>query len=173
MKNVLYIFFTIFAMTTLLISSDINIKLVNRFSLSQEKAYLTADYFAVTEDELFIIPHAKEGHLKLFKKTGDLYKIVGRKGPGPKEFLLPGPCDYKKPFFAILDTRKMKVLLYRRTENNDFILINDLFCLGVPNNIKLYGNNIIVGYYISSKKGEKYSLYMQDFRSEAGLRTKK
>lgn len=139
---------------------------MDRFSISQEKTYLSAYKFAVTEDELFIIPHTKEGHLKLYKNTGVLDRIIGRKGHGPKEFDLIGPCDYKKPYFAVLDAGKHKVLVLKKTNNNDFKRVHELFCLGVPQNIKLYKDNIIIGYYISSKKGKKYSLYMKDFNNQ-------
>ncbi len=166
MKKILYVLFCIFIITNHLMSYDINIRLVDRFTISQEKNYLTAYRFAVTEDELFIVPHAKEGNLKIYKNTGVLYKIIGKKGPGPNEFVLPGPCDYKKPYFALLDTGKHKVLVLKRTKNDDFKRANELFCLGMPHNIKLYKDNIILGAYINSKRGKKYSLYIKDFNDQ-------
>ncbi len=163
MKKLYCVFFILFLIVNDLMFADINIKLMDRFPISQEKAYLTAYDFVVTEDELFIVPHAKEGHLKLYRNSGDLFKIIGRKGPGPEEFELPGPCDYKAPYFAILDAGKHRVLILKRTKNDDFKRTNELFCLGVPQNIKFYKDNIIIGDYISSKKGEYFSLYMKDF----------
>ncbi|MFO7981289.1 MAG: hypothetical protein R6V00_10735 [Candidatus Aminicenantes bacterium] len=166
MKKAYYVFFVVFIIANQLIFASIKIKLVDRFSISQEKAYLTAYDFSVTEDEIFIIPHTKEGHLKLYKNTGVLYKTIGRKGPGPEEFVLPGPCDYKDPLFAILDTGKHKVLVLNRTKNNDFKRKDEIFCLGAPQNIKLYRNKIIIGDYIGSKEGKNYSLYMKDFNDQ-------
>ena len=165
-KKLYYVFFILLFMVNDLIFADVNIRLVDRFPISQEKAYLTAYHFAVTEDELFIVPHAQEGHLKLYENSGDLYKTIGRKGPGPEEFVLPGSCDYKNPYFAILDTGKHRVLILKKNRNDDFKRINKLLCLGAPQNIKLYKENVIIGDYIRSKNGKGYNLYMKDFNDQ-------
>jgi len=80
--------------------------------------------------------------------------------------MLPGPCDYKEPYFAVLDTGIHKVLILNRIQNNDFKRVHELICVRAPQNIRLYKNNIIIGDSIISKNGERYSLYMKDFNDQ-------
>jgi hypothetical protein len=152
--------------TSYLSAADMDIKLVERFSISQEKAYLDAYHFAVTEDELYIFPHTKEGHLKIYKNTGVLYKTIGRMGPGPEEFGLIGPCDYNEPYFVVMDNRKFKISILKRMKYDDFKKVGEIFCRGASPDIKLHNNYIIIAYFIRSKKGKRYSLYMKDFNDQ-------
>lgn len=141
-------------------------KLIARIPLSQTQVYLESPTgFSVTEDEIFIISDAKAGNVKFFNNTGQLIKILGRKGPGPDEYKIPAACDYRKPYLALLDNSKMKVFIYKKDEANEFVKINEVFCPGCVSDIVLYKNNIIVDDLIISNE-KKYHLYMKDFQDK-------
>ncbi len=163
MRLVLIGMLFLFITTGQVITEDIQIKLVERIPLSQEKHYLDAYDFVVTEDGFFIIPHAKEGHLKFYEQKGELVSIFGQKGPGPHEFSLPGPCDYKDNRFIILDTGKHKIMIFERRDDFELKKLSEILCLGAPQNVKIYRSKIISPDSIRSKENKKFSLYMKDF----------
>lgn len=166
MKNISY---SIFFLSLFIVNSSValEVKLVSKFNLSQEKILLLHPMdFAVTEDEVLIFTDAKDGNIKLYDNSGKFIKSWGRRGPGPDEFQGVGWCDYRNPYLIILDAGKMKVFVYKRLKDNGFQKINKIYCMGGFSNIGLYKDNVIIDDYIVSKNGKKYSLYMKDFQDK-------
>ncbi len=104
--------------TILLINSNLlfpaKIKLKNRFPLhcgDKQELYLSGG-ISVDPYGNFIIPDAKVSNIKIFSKSGRLLKVIGRKGVGPAEFLIPfrNVSDSKR--LAFLDFGRRRCFVY-------------------------------------------------------------
>jgi hypothetical protein len=110
----------------------LTVKPLKTIKISQETVLIEKSRdFCVTDDELFVIPDAKAGDIKIFDNKGVLVKILGRKGSGPGEFVTPTACFYKKDEnkFGVLDIRLKKIFIYKRTGKTDFQRIQNVYCL--------------------------------------------
>jgi len=148
--------------------SATEIKLIRKIDISQKEKYLNISDLAVTDDEVFIFTDAKESNIKLYNNKGEIIKIWGQRGPGPDELNFPSKCDFNSPFFALLDTGKMRVYIYRYVKDNLLLLkkLNSILCVGCVSPIKIYKKDIIIASYTRDKNNKKYNLYMKNFNGK-------
>jgi len=164
-KYIFILIFPLLVMTNL--SFGLEVKLVKRFLLSQEKTILMSiSCFAVTEDEMLILPDVKDGNIKFYDNTGNLIKIWGRRGPGPDEFQSPMYCDYQKPYYIHLDLGKMRISIYKRAERAKFVRINEILCVGCFSDVRLLNKNVLVAGNKEDSNGNKFALYVKDFEDK-------
>jgi hypothetical protein len=145
------------------------IRLIERIIINQ-KDYppLFSSFFALLEDGNFIFTDIKdrEAQLKIYDQEGKLIKGWGKMGPGPDEFGGLFLIDYQSPYLAVLDAQKHSVYILEKLEGYNFKKIGQILCWEANNPLKIYKNYVIMGGYIVSKKGEKYILFMRDFKGQ-------
>lgn len=122
--------------------------------------------FAVTEDEMFILPDAKAGDIKLYNNRGKLMKIWGRRGPGPDEFGSPFFCDYKNSTYIHLDAGKNTISIYKRIEPLKFARLHELLCPGCLSDVRLFKDGVLIDSYAIDSNGNEFSLYFKNFEGE-------
>ena len=145
----------------------IDVKLEERIAISQDEAILmSVQCFAVTEDEILILPDAKEGDIKLYNNKGTLLKRWGRRGPGPEEFGSPWDCDYKEPYYLHLDPEKSMISIFKRTETLKFDRLHEIRCIGCMSDVKIFNDGVMIDGYAIDSNGKEYSLYFKDFEGK-------
>ena len=166
MKRRIILLIFIFIFVTVLSVSSTEIKLIEKIDIDQSKVILERiKKIAVTEDEYYIFPDQKAGNIKIFNPKGELAKVWGHKGMGPGDFAYPLFCDYKKPYFILLDWGKYKLMLFERTKNIEFKKIREEYILALGYDIKLYGQNVLVaGFKIKPTTKNKFELYHFDLQ---------
>ena len=144
----------------------LEVKLIERIPLSQrETALLYVSPFAVTEDEVLILPDIRSGDIKLYDKKGELITVWGRRGPGPDEFNAPVFCDYQKPYFVIMDFGKRNLSLFERAGKDNFQSIQSFHCTSLGSDIKLMNDILLISGYVVNNKGEEYDLYLKNLKN--------
>jgi hypothetical protein len=146
-------------------SEALEVKLIDRFLLSQDELLLLNIVdFAVSEDGTLFILDSKATNIKIYDKGGHLISVWGRRGPGPNEFSQPFRCDYKKPNFILYDFGKFKIDVYRIADKIKFEPISSIR-VGHIWQCKLWNNKIVLAGYILKKNGEEYDLYLHDLEN--------
>jgi hypothetical protein len=141
-----------------------DIKLIEKIGLSQEKEIIQASVsFAVPQDDTFIIMDVKAANIKIFNRKGELIKVWGRKGPGPKEFFAPLSCAYRNGTLAVMDVMKKRVFLFDTTGKTGLTFKQSLVCTGVGLGIALMENGVLIAGSKVDLKGKPYDLYIQGF----------
>lgn len=155
----------IFIFTNVFNIASIDIQLIEKVDIDQSKVILERiSKIAVTEDEHYIFPDYKAGNIKIFSPKGELLKVWGQKGMGPEDFASPLYCDYKKPYFILIDWGKYKLMLFERTNKLEFKKIREAFVFALGYDIKLYGQNALVaGYKKKPTTKNKFQLYFLNF----------
>jgi hypothetical protein len=119
--------------------------------------------FSVTEDEYFLFPDAKAGDIKIFNNKGKLATTLGRKGPGPNEYIIPKYCDYKSPYFIFMDWGKSKIFFSEREKPLVFKILKESLCLALGYEIKIIDKNkFLISGYKAGPDGKCYDLYFMD-----------
>ncbi len=121
---------------------------------------LFASDFAIAEDGVIFIPDGKDGNIKCYEPDGTLLKVIGRRGPGPGEFMTPAFCDYKAPFLSVLDA--FKVYVYERKGRGDLARIAEIPCMACTSDVVLSGKGILVDAYVRYNDG-KFCLTLRSF----------
>jgi 6-bladed beta-propeller len=127
---------------------------------------LYAADFVVAEDGVILITDAKDGNIKCYDSSGKLLNIIGRRGPGPEEFLGPSFCDYQAPFLSILDGAR-KIHVYERLGRTEFSKIGDVYCLMCTSDVILSGKRVLVDNYIHQKDRGAFFLTLRELGSAA------
>ena len=141
-----------------------DIKLIEKVSLSQEKEIIQASVsFAIPEDDTFIILDVKAANIKIFNRKGELIKVWGNRGPGPKEFFAPLSCDYRNGNLAVMDVMKKRIFLFDTAGNTGLTFKQSFVCTGVGLGIALMENGFLIAGSKSDLKGKPYDLYIQGF----------
>jgi len=142
----------------------VEIKNMGIIPIDQSQVYLQkVSKFTVTEDEFFLFPDMKAGDVKIFDNTGKLVKVLGRKGLGPQEYVAPYFCDYKKPYFIVLDWGKHKLLSFQRENKLDFKPLSESLILALGYDVKfIAGNRILISGYAMDSESNEYDLYFLD-----------
>jgi hypothetical protein len=123
--------------------------------------------FAVTEDGLYLVPDYKDGDLKVFNTQGMLVKRVGRKGPGPNEFISPARCDYLDRRFVVLDFGKRKYMLFTRDKESVVKETKVLPSVYMGNDVALMkGEKLLLAGWKPDKDGKGWECFSFDFKTE-------
>jgi len=141
---------------------SIDVRFLEKVNIDQSEVIIErVSKIAVTEDEFYIFPDNKAGNIKIFNSKGKLEKIWGQKGMGPGDFSYPLFCDYKKPYFALMDWGKYKLMLFERKEHLNFKKLQEVYILALAYDIKIYGQNVLIaGYKKDNITQNKYQLYL-------------
>lgn len=143
----------------------IEIKFIDKIRLSQEDSLLAFPCsLFVTEDNKIFVTDFKMANFKIYSKKGKIIKVWGRKGHGPDEFLMPLYTDYYDSHFAVLDSKKRKVFVYKRKGNEglQFEKKMEFICIASGSDISLTDNEILVAGFKSDKNGNSYELYSKN-----------
>jgi hypothetical protein len=119
--------------------------------------------FCVTEDNLFIVVDFKGGDVKIYKSTGELAGVFGRKGYGPNEFAQPLFCHYSNKKFIISDVGQKKIFIYNRKSKFKFIRSKEIPAFSVGDDLYLENNKIYIAGYKNSKDGITYQFFALKF----------
>lgn len=117
--------------------------------------------FVVAEDGVIFITDAKDGNIKCYDSSGKLLNVIGRRGPGPLEFLGPSFCDYQPPFLSILDGAR-KIHVYERVGRAGLSKLGEISCLMCTSDVVLSGKSVLVDAYVHNNDGE-FSLTVRGF----------
>lgn len=151
---------------TLLSDQGSEILPIKSIPISQMNApLLYAADFIVAEDGIILIADAKDGNIKCYDPEGNLLRIIGRRGPGPNEFLGPSFCDYQAPFFSVLDSPKFKVHIYEREGRTNLSKVAEVSCMMCTSDVILSGKGILVDAFVHNN-GTKYFLTLRNFQGE-------
>lgn len=140
-----------------------NVKMVEKITLSQEKTFIqSAASIVVSEDNIIFLTDLKAGDIKIYNNTGSLLSVWGRKGAGPNEFLMPYFSDYDKGKLAVMDFGKRTILILSRKNEFGLEIDRETFCMGLGDDICLNEDRLLVSGYKVDQKGEPYDLYIQN-----------
>lgn len=114
--------------------------------------------FAVAEDGVIFMTDSKDGNIKCYDPDGRLLAVIGRRGPGPEEFLGPSFCDYQASRLSVLDGFKIKV--FERKARAALAKIGEIPCMACTSDVILSGKGVLVDAYIRTKEG-KFSLTLR------------
>ena len=144
------------------------IKVVDSFKLSQKKIIAYAASLCVTEDELFLIPDKKLGHVKVFDNDGELVKILGSKGFGPDEFDRPAYSFYEGKKFGVYDMSSWRIHLYERSTPGkaNFKRIKSIFCTTGITDVHFKGRTLFLAGFVQNKEGAPYCMFARDTELE-------
>jgi len=161
-KLIFALFFFFFASLVF----GVEIKFIEKIKLSQEKTIIQGSIsFGVAEDELFLITDYKAADIKIYNKQGNLEKVWGRKGPGPKEFLRPAVCSYRDGTFAVLDFGKYRLFLFERDGRTDLKIKKEIVLIDLGLDFSLMKNELLVAGYKVDPNGKPYSLYILNLKT--------
>ncbi len=118
--------------------------------------------FAVAEDGVFFVTDAKDGNIKCYDPDGVLLKVIGRRGPGPEEFLGPSFCDYQAPFLSVLDSPKFKVHVYERKGKADLAKVAEISCMMCTSDVILSGKGVLIDA-VAHDNGRRFFLTLRAF----------
>lgn len=139
----------------------------SEISLSQADALiLYAADFVVAEDGVIFLTDAKEGNIKCYDPGGKLLNVIGRRGPGPEEFLGPSYCDYQAPFFSVLDSPKLKVHIYERRGRADLSKVAEIPCMMCTSDVILSGKAVLIDA-VARNNERSFFLTLRNFRDES------
>jgi hypothetical protein len=139
----------------------VEIKRMEVIPLDQSSVILQrVERFSVTEDEMILIPDYKAGDIKIYNSKGKLERVWGRRGIGPNEYLTPKHCDYKNPYFLLMDWGKRKLFIYKRENKLEFKKVNELLIMALGYEIKFMDiNRILISGSKLDEDGKGYELY--------------
>lgn len=148
---------------TFLASQDREISPTTEVKISQTEAIVLypAD-FVVAEDGVVFLTDAQDGNIKCYEPDGRFLKAIGRRGPGPGEFLGPVYCDYQAPLLSVLDTPKFKVHIYERKGRAELVKIAEISCMACTSDVILLGKGVLVDAYVHNNDG-KFALTLRCF----------
>ncbi len=84
----------------------------------------------------------------------------GRKGPGPQEFLMPYFSHYQDNRLAVMDFGKRKIFLFDRIGKTGLKEKKFFQCIGLGDDIRLNGNQLLISGYKVDDDGRRYDLYL-------------
>ena len=163
MKKLLFTVFLFYLLFSEVFSIDI--KHVRKFTLFQDETRFisTPASFFVTEDNMVFVLDKKASNIKVFDSNGHLVNIIGKKGLGPDEFILPFVCTYKKPTVVLADTGRRRFFVYKRTGKSNLEFEKWCLNLDMPQDIVLMndGKLLVAGSKLD-KNGKWQNLYIYD-----------
>ncbi len=124
---------------------------------------LYAADFIVAEDGVIFISDGKDGNLKSYDAGGKLLMVIGRRGPGPEEFMAPYFCDYQEPYLSVLDAFKIKI--YERKGRVDLAKVAEIPCMACTSDVILSRKGVLVDAVINDN-GRKIFLSLRGFPGE-------
>ena len=163
MRRILLVVFLFFCLFSAAFS--IEIKHTREFTLFQdENTFISAPgSFFVTEDNMLFVLDKKASDIKIFDENGKLVNVFGKKGMGPDEFILPYVSTYKKPYVALVDTRRRRFFIYKRSGVGNLEFEKLCLNLDVPNDIDFMDNGkFLVAGAKQDKSGKWQNLYIYD-----------
>jgi len=144
----------------------IECKLSRTFDIRQEEVLLRTPYsFCVTHRDEIIVVDGRAGDIKIYDSKGKFLGILGKKGPGPGEYMQPVFCDYQASRFAVIDMHKKRLLIYRDEGGGDFRISGELPCWGGGFDLRIRGREILVSGLQANREKRMYSLYQVDMDS--------
>jgi hypothetical protein len=149
-------------------SGAVEIQKKKEILIDQSSTFLQKIYkFAVTEDEYYLFPDSKAGNIKIYNNKGKLARVWGRKGFGPDEYVFPRYCDYRQPYFVLMDWGHRKVFVFKRENTLDFKKIHENYVMGLGYDLKLIDENrVFVSGYLQSPGRESFELYRLDLETD-------
>jgi hypothetical protein len=155
----------IFILTNICFSWQV--KLIKTIPIDKDALFLSG-FFVVLEDGnlLFTDIKDKNNQIKVFNEDGEPIKAWGKMGPGPDEFGGLGFLDYQSPYLAVADAGRQRIHVFEKLENYEFKKTGEFLAWELSSHIKIYKKNVLMGGYIVSPKGKKYSLFMRDFNGK-------
>ena len=140
----------------------IQINFEKKAQLSQNVLLEKAISFCVTEDDLLPVLDFKAGDVKIYKNTGELVNVVGRKGYGPNEFAEPFQCHYNNRKLIILDIGQLKIFFYNRKDKFNFVRYKVILCSDGGFDLYLKGTTIYISGSHMSKDMKNFQFYAID-----------
>jgi len=142
---------------------------LEKIPISQEKTELFwVTRFAVTEDDIFILPDQRGLNIKLFDKDGTYLSTFGRAGNGPGEFKSLWYCDYSSPYLLIFDLGKTEVIRFIRKGRSEF-----RYDVAVKGGLRgaydsrIWKDKAFIAGFIQDPNGQRYELYSLDIKTGA------
>jgi hypothetical protein len=103
------------------------------FAQSDSLPLVDVTHFDRRRDGTFAVADAGEGNVRLYALNGTLLRIIGRKGNGPGEFLLPMTVRWdSRDRLHVLDGQRLEIALFSPT--GDFIRVVSLSEIGATYN---------------------------------------
>ena len=145
----------------------VEVRLIKEINLQEKASFLQRpSSFVKTDNGLFVVSDFQAGDLKIYKSSGELLKIFGRKGQGPDEFLGPFALSFCAPHLSVVDIdRRMVFLLDIETDGN-LKTFQYFSCPGGAQDISLSKNRVAVSGYYVDPRGTAWSVYQYIFSSK-------
>ena len=122
--------------------------------------------FAVTEDDLYLIPDYKAGDIKVYDMKGRFVKRVGRRGVGPNELMEPRQSDYVDGKFVVLDMGRRQYTLYQRDKDAVLKEFKHLRSIYMGNDVAMMKDNqALFSGYVPGKDGTEWRCFTYDFNT--------
>jgi hypothetical protein len=141
-----------------------------KFSQDTERTPLKGPIdFAVTEEEIFLIPSFNEGRIAAYELNGGVLTLassIGEFGDGPNGLIEPAFIDYSKRENRLLiwDHKLRKTFIYiREPRGFSFTREKEIHCLYGATSMILDRDRLFLAGYIMDKESQKeYEYYSYD-----------
>ena len=136
-----------------------------KIHLSQEKALIGEPLsFLVDEKGYIFLLDRKMRNIKIYTPKGELFKVFGRKGAGPNEFLTPVAFSEKGNLLVIFDLKRKKLFFYELSRNYQFHYLKEVSFNDLVFSMKILKNGKILfsGHSFSRKNQVSYSVFEFD-----------
>ncbi len=136
-----------------------------KLPLSQEKALIGEPLsFLVDEKGYIFLLDRKMRNIKIYTPKGELFKVFGRKGAGPNEFLTPVVFSKKGNLLVIFDLKREKLFFYELSGNYQFHYLKEVPFNALVFSMEILRNGRILfsGHSFSRKNVVSYSVFEFD-----------
>ncbi|MCG7852536.1 MAG: hypothetical protein MIO92_08445 [Methanosarcinaceae archaeon] len=154
--NKCILFFILFLSSNIL--SAHKIVYLSKTIINQKEYFIEFSSDIALGNNFYAISDSKAGNIKLIDIFGKITGTIGRKGPGPGEFVSPFRIAYINNTLYIYDFSDFKLSIYSKNIHNIFEFVSSKTVIAAYNFNIIDKDNILVAGYKNAKNGS-YELY--------------
>lgn len=143
--------------------SAVQLQLKERKSLINDSEHflqLPGDFCLSPDGAHIIVPDIKAGDIKIFSyASGRLVKVVGRRGVGPDELLMPCKCANDERYLSLLDMGRRRYFLYEFVKPVGLKRVDEGMPVELGIDCCFEKDGLVIAAEIYDKQGKIYDAY--------------